>query len=110
MHRITPIIPVYPGQNPIPNALTGYHKCSNTKPCSVCIPTIPIIPAKNAQSGWVGVGAIFFCAAETVNLVQTIHAFGKKTKVVLNKVDGSFLSFLQAGPFERMNALGCELK
>jgi len=45
------IIPVYPGTNTIPNALTGYHKPSNGKPCSGGIPIIPIIPVENAGEG-----------------------------------------------------------
>lgn len=40
-------IPPYPGENPIPNASTGYHKANSGAASGDGIPTIPVIPAEN---------------------------------------------------------------
>ena len=44
-------IPVYPGQNPIPNALSGCQEPKNSKAFGDSIPVIPIIPVKNTGRG-----------------------------------------------------------
>jgi hypothetical protein len=41
-------IPVYPGQNPMPKALTGYQETNNGNRSSDAIPVIPLIPVEKA--------------------------------------------------------------